>query len=328
MIGLERNADKVALACYAPLFCHVDYVNWGEANLIWFDNHRMVRTPSYYVQKLFMNHQGDWTLPCKMYTLIPAEEWQKGDGAIIGNVVFGSNNAEVIYSEIRIEDERGKILFSEDAHRICPGEALDIGRIERKDYTISFQARQVSEAGEGFLVEFGKQDMGNKFQLCLGGWNRANNTLEEWINQKISCLSQYSFLLKVNQIYNVKISVLGKRIVIYIDGEEYQRAERISVIAEPLYYSASMDEESGDIIVKIVNVTDSAKKLELFLNGEMMKWECKEYYMRGYDKHEKNTLEQTEKVKPVVFSYVNENNRFDFEVPKESFAVYRMSKIK
>src|SRR5690625_7592833 len=28
MIGLERNADKVDLACYAPMLCNVDYINW------------------------------------------------------------------------------------------------------------------------------------------------------------------------------------------------------------------------------------------------------------------------------------------------------------
>src|SRR5690625_6416358 len=35
MIGLERNADKVGLACYAPMLCNVDYKNWAP-DLIWF----------------------------------------------------------------------------------------------------------------------------------------------------------------------------------------------------------------------------------------------------------------------------------------------------
>jgi alpha-N-arabinofuranosidase len=52
MTGLERNADVVVMASYAPLFAHVDAWQWTP-NLIWFDNLRSYGTPNYYVQKLF-----------------------------------------------------------------------------------------------------------------------------------------------------------------------------------------------------------------------------------------------------------------------------------
>jgi alpha-L-arabinofuranosidase len=57
MTGLERNADVVLMASYAPLFAHVDAWQWAP-NLIWFDNLRSFGTPSYYVQQLFGAHQG------------------------------------------------------------------------------------------------------------------------------------------------------------------------------------------------------------------------------------------------------------------------------
>jgi alpha-N-arabinofuranosidase len=62
MTGLERNADVVRLASYAPLFAHVDAWQWTP-NLIWFDNLRSYGTPSYYVQKLFGQHKGTTVLP-------------------------------------------------------------------------------------------------------------------------------------------------------------------------------------------------------------------------------------------------------------------------
>ena len=62
MTGLERNADVVELASYAPLFAHVDAWQWSP-NLIWFDNLRSVATPSYYVQQLFGQHKGTTVLP-------------------------------------------------------------------------------------------------------------------------------------------------------------------------------------------------------------------------------------------------------------------------
>lgn len=62
MTGLERNADIVYMASYAPLFAHVDAWQW-RPDLIWFDNTRVVGTPNYYVQKLFSNHRGTHIIP-------------------------------------------------------------------------------------------------------------------------------------------------------------------------------------------------------------------------------------------------------------------------
>ena len=65
MTGLERNADVVVMASYAPLFAHVDGWQWTP-NLIWFDNLRSYGTPNYYVQQLFGANRGDVVLPVKL----------------------------------------------------------------------------------------------------------------------------------------------------------------------------------------------------------------------------------------------------------------------
>jgi alpha-L-arabinofuranosidase len=65
MIGLERNADVVTMASYAPLFAQVDAWQWTP-NLIWFDNLRVFGTPNYYVQKLFSRNRGDQVLPATL----------------------------------------------------------------------------------------------------------------------------------------------------------------------------------------------------------------------------------------------------------------------
>ncbi len=57
MTGLERNADVVRLATYAPLFAHVDAWQWNP-DLIWYDNLRSLRTPNYYVQQLYSLNAG------------------------------------------------------------------------------------------------------------------------------------------------------------------------------------------------------------------------------------------------------------------------------
>ena len=65
MTGLERNADVVRLATYAPLFAHVDAWQWNP-DLIWFDNLRMMRTPNYYVQQMYGMNAGTDVLALQM----------------------------------------------------------------------------------------------------------------------------------------------------------------------------------------------------------------------------------------------------------------------
>ncbi len=65
MTGLERNADIVRMATYAPLFAHVEGWQW-RPDMIWFDNLRSVPTASYYVQQLYGTYKGVRVLPLTM----------------------------------------------------------------------------------------------------------------------------------------------------------------------------------------------------------------------------------------------------------------------
>ena len=61
MTGLERNADVVYQAAYAPLFAHVEGWQW-RPDLIWFDNLTSVRSANYYVQQLYGMNTGTHVL--------------------------------------------------------------------------------------------------------------------------------------------------------------------------------------------------------------------------------------------------------------------------
>ncbi len=62
MTGLERNADLVRMATYAPLFAHVEGWQW-RPDLIWFDNLRHVRSANYQVQQLYSLNRGTRVVP-------------------------------------------------------------------------------------------------------------------------------------------------------------------------------------------------------------------------------------------------------------------------
>jgi alpha-N-arabinofuranosidase len=66
MTGLERNADVVHMASYAPLFAHVEGWQWTP-DLIWFDNLRSYGTPNYYVQQLYSLNKGTDVVPITLH---------------------------------------------------------------------------------------------------------------------------------------------------------------------------------------------------------------------------------------------------------------------
>ncbi|MDE5683119.1 MAG: carbohydrate binding domain-containing protein [Muribaculaceae bacterium] len=65
MTGLERNADIVHMATYAPLFAHVEGWQW-RPDMIWFDNSESFPTSSYYVQQLYSLNKGTNVLPTNL----------------------------------------------------------------------------------------------------------------------------------------------------------------------------------------------------------------------------------------------------------------------
>jgi alpha-N-arabinofuranosidase len=106
MTGLERNADVVRMASYAPLFSHVDAWQW-KPDLIWFDNLRSFGTPSYYVQKVFSVNKGRRILPV---ALGDAREKAPGDlyasaasEGVGGGVILKIVNTAPAQRTVRVE---------------------------------------------------------------------------------------------------------------------------------------------------------------------------------------------------------------------------------
>jgi len=62
LTALERNADIVCFASYAPLLAKRDHTDWSP-NLIYFTNTEVFPTINYHVQQLFSVNNGDTYLP-------------------------------------------------------------------------------------------------------------------------------------------------------------------------------------------------------------------------------------------------------------------------
>ena len=102
MTGLERNADVVHMASYAPLFAHVDGWQWTP-NLIWFDNLSSYGTPNYYVQKLFSNNTGTNVIP-----ILQGNETVAGQDSIYASAVIDKSSNEIVLKIVNTDDREQK----------------------------------------------------------------------------------------------------------------------------------------------------------------------------------------------------------------------------
>lgn len=108
MTGLERNADIVHMATYAPLLAHVDAWQW-RPDLIWFDNLRVARSVNYYVQKLYGHYPGTNVLPLT---------WNKkpltGQDGLYASSVIDTGKKEIIVKVANASDENKEVRIRLD----------------------------------------------------------------------------------------------------------------------------------------------------------------------------------------------------------------------
>jgi len=128
MTGLERNADMIYMASYAPLFAHAEGWQWTP-DLIWFDNLRSYGTPNYYVQKLFANNKGTHAL-----SILSGTEKMNGKNGLYASAVWDKNTKEIIVKVVNASDKAqttdiqlstGKKVSSNGGLLILKSENLD-----------------------------------------------------------------------------------------------------------------------------------------------------------------------------------------------------------
>ena len=109
MTGLERNADVVEMATYAPLFAHVDGWQW-RPDLIWYDNLRSFKTCSYYVQQMYAKNKGTNVLKLTMDD--KPVSGQQGQNGLFASAVFDKESNEVIIKIANTGSEAQSVTFN------------------------------------------------------------------------------------------------------------------------------------------------------------------------------------------------------------------------
>jgi alpha-L-arabinofuranosidase len=112
MTGLERNADIVHMASYAPLLAHVEGWQW-RPDMIWFDNLRSFRSCSWYVQKLYSQYKGTHALvltDMEGVNITGAE----GQNGLFASSVYDADKNQVYVKIINTSDQAQPVKINFD----------------------------------------------------------------------------------------------------------------------------------------------------------------------------------------------------------------------
>ncbi|MBQ6020860.1 MAG: carbohydrate binding domain-containing protein [Clostridia bacterium] len=354
MTGLERNGDIVRMAAYAPLFGNLTATHWSP-DLIWFNNAQTTGSINYYVQKLFMNHQGARLLNSELSgAAVPQAD-------IVGKVGVGTWYTSAAFDNVKVvRNSDGKTLDKDDftlpgfrlggwttptdgKFRVKGGELVQsstdmaysetgsvayFGDDQWTDYTYTVDARKL-DGEEGFLIPFGVKDTGNNIFWNIGGWQNTVSCLQ--IVENGGKTGQIpgtvrDFTAETGRIYALKVVVSGRNIKCYIDDELYVD-HTVGSNTEAESYQVVSEAENGDIVIKLVNVTGSDRTFAVKLSSDGAPAEtARVYQLKGDSLDNDNVLGQPEACKIEEFDLDGISDAFNYTAPKYSVTVLRISK--
>ena len=285
LTSLERNADVVPFASYAPMLAKRGRVDWSP-DMIYFSNTEIVRTINYYVQQLFSVNSGDVCLPTTVTepASASADKEGKGDGVFLGtwdtqaefDNVRVSSGAQVIFedrsdaSAQNWQPDGGKWALTDGIYRQSGSDQPAVSRLTASTggthYTLTLRARKTGGT-EGFLIGFRAQDAANFYWWNLGGWGNTLEAIEQSVNGAKRTVGERTELkIEPNRWYDIRVEVTGTRIKCYLNGQLKHDFEDRGFETSPNFAVSSVrDSKSGDLILKIVNGAGVAKPLQIKL---------------------------------------------------------------
>jgi len=343
MTGMERNSDQVIMTSYAPLLVNTNDRTWNP-DAINYDSSRSYGTPAYYNQVLFGQNVGDVVLPTTFYSDdVPTS------ADISGRIGLGTWATNVSYSNVKVtSNSDGSILMQDNFTNMSAwttngsgnwsvsGGLLNqtstsatdcrilAGDVAWSNYTYEVTARKNS-GSEGFLIIIGGKDLNNYYWLNLGGWNNTRSTIEKAVGgAKHDVVQSISGAIVSNRNYQIKIIVSGRNIKCYIDGSLWFDYTDREGSEEPLYYVSSRDNITGDIIMKVANVTGKSYDTNVVITGASgLGAAATATVLSSPSLNDENSFANPVKITPVTTT-VNAGASFDYNFAKNSVTVLRI----
>jgi alpha-L-arabinofuranosidase len=339
MTGLERNADVVRLASYAPLLANEGDVQW-RPDLIWYNNAQIWGSTSYEMQKLFMNNVGDQVVPSQ------ASGTPVTPQPITGAVGLSTWATSAAYDNVKVVAADGTTLLSDDfsgddsqwtratgvgswaiedgafvqSDAVAENTMVTAGDPAWRDYDLHVTATKRAGA-EGFLIAFGVKDTGNYYWWNLGGFGNTQSVVEKATNGAKQSMIGDGTRIETGRAYDVRIEVRGLRVTLFLDGQQWGSFADDKV-AEPFRQVVTRDRATGDLIVKVVNAQDAPARTRIDLGRQRVAPVARLTTLQG-DPNAVNTATD-QPIRPRDSTLTGVSSRFTHTFPANSVTFMRL----
>jgi alpha-L-arabinofuranosidase len=288
---------------------------------------------------MFANNQGTVTLPIKIDN-VPAMKPPYSSG-FIG---LGTWNNSAEFKDLKVVSSNGKILYESDFSKniddwkktgrgewsvnngilmqsaIAPGVTAFVGDTSWTDYTITLKAKKIT--GEnGFQIYFRDHNLRERNRWDLGGYGNSVHMLDIGVTSK-----SISAGIEPGKWYEIKIEIKGSSVKGYLDGKLVQEVGDIRDNVKSLCASASRDDKTGDIILKVVNASFKPLKTNISLkDADTLLGSGKVIVLSSDSPLDENTLEEPTKVSPKTEMVKFKGDYLTRTFPGNSLTVIRLA---
>ena len=326
MMGMENNADVVEMASYAPIFVNENNVAW-QPDMIRFNSSKVMCTPSYYVQQLMAKNVGTRVLPVKQENPYEATIRQKTVRPAVSHYGLATwRTAASFQFTGTAKPIKGKWGITENVVTQTSMEEACISMLEETvgSGDSKFQARARKDSGdEGFIIVFNYVDENNYCWVNFGGWGNTQHAIEQVVNGSKMQTATTRGSVEQGKWYNIEVEQKGDNVKVWLDGQVVFDVKLKPYTAMGVFSSASIDETTGDVIVKVVNTMpeNTTARINLRNHGTANACVTRLASAQGTDE---NTIDNPTRIYPVQEIVTTDAAGLLLDVPANSLNIVRV----
>ncbi|MBR1933123.1 MAG: arabinosidase [Prevotella sp.] len=327
MMGMENNSDIVPLNSYAPIFVNENDAKW-RPDMIRFNSHQVMGTPSYYVQMLMPQNVGkqvvrvEQTNPYQGRKLKPLTPKQSraGFGTWGTQASFETKQSvEKVYGDWQEADG----IVRQTGHKeatIC----LQNKTIDSDHYKLKFRARK-DDGAEGFLIIFNYVNEKNYCWLNFGGWGNTQHAIEQVGSGGKLQTAMRRGHVETGRWYDITLQVDGDSVKAWLDKDLVFDTVLKHDETKGVFSSATIDDEAGEMIVKVVNTSEDGTTAWLNLKN-FTPASARVIRLAANDGMDENSLPNPTNISPREQQLSPDCDRILLDVPAYSLNIVRIKK--
>ena len=333
MMGMENNSDIVPLNSYAPIFVNENDARW-RPDMIRFNSSRVMGTPSYYVQMLMPRNVGTQVVKVSQTNPYEGAAFRKPVTPQKSRVGYATWGTKASYTHMDPLPKTGKPEFvvgdwqlandvlsqtslREQCVALCTAEVGD-------HYTVKCRARK-DDGREGFIIVFNYVDPQHYCWVNFGGWGNTQHGLEQISGSGKSQTATKRGRVEAGRWYDVTLTVSGDSVKAWLDNDLVFDTVLKHDTSTGVFSSATIDDQTGELIVKVVNSQAEGTTARLNISNFSVK-SAKLIQLRANTGYDENTLQQPTNISPTEHELSPECNAVDVELPAYSLNIIRIKK--